>query len=502
MEESEPLISEPSIRRRPRHLYIAVTLLLLSLAMELYGLFMTQYVYKSTADRLFPNSFTFNNRHISVCSENKTSESYRERTAVQQTTAKWDMYKSLAEAVPAVLTNSVLGSFSDRYGRRKALAANLTLTLLGIALTTIGVLCSFNIYLFVLFAAINNMAGGIYGALSIGFAYVSDISEAGKPRGLLITWLEASIGLGMTVSGLVSGYIIEQFGYFYTSLSACVILLVAVLVVVFLLPESLPNITNYTRNTTIQSYTDNSTTASTNSTYAGDSTNSTDTAASNNRTNTVDRRTNRGAIYICEAAKAAFEFYFRPSNQRFAYIMCGVIFVLACFSKLGKSRIEILYALNTPFCWSPVKIGHFTSLTVASTMFVGIAAIKLLQRFFAEEVIAIFSAISNATSCILEAFAFNDLTMFLVPLFAVLSVLAIPMMRAILSKMTPPHKQGALFAGIAVMEICVSVIANVGLKIIYIHTIQSFRGTVFLVYAAFSVLSIGLLIVSRYTVRR
>ncbi|XP_060082982.1 lysosomal proton-coupled steroid conjugate and bile acid symporter SLC46A3-like [Ylistrum balloti] len=485
MEEHEPLINVPTIRYRLRHLFIAVTLLFLSLAVELYGLSITQYVYQTIASRKFPNSSAFDNKHTSICDVNKSSESYLERTTVQQTTAKWDMYKTIAEAVPAILASSVLGSLSDRYGRRRALFVNVTFTLLGILLTTIGVKCSFDINLFILFAVINNVGGGIYGALSIGFAYVSDITEAGRPRSLFITLLDASIGLGMTVSGLVSGYIIEKFGYFYTSLCSCFLVLAAVLVVVFPLPDSLLNITSYTSNTTTQSYR-RTTLSKDNETNYGD-----------RSTDIANQGTTRGATATCGTAKAAFEFYFRSSKKRFVYIICGATFVLACLSRLGKSRIEILYALNTPFCWSPVKIGHFVSLSVASSMLVGIAAIKLLQRFFAEEVIAILSALSNATSCILEAFAYNDLTLFLVPLFAVLSILTIPMMRAIMSKITPPHQQGALFAGLAVMEICVSLTANVVVKIIYINTIEMFRGTAFLVYAAFSVLSIGLLLLYR-----
>lgn len=482
MDESEPLIRGPTVRYRPRHLFIAVALLLLSLAIELYGLFITQYVYDSTAAKLFPNSTIFNDKHQSMCNVNKSSESFRERTIVQQTTAKWDMYKSIAEAVPAVITSSVLGSVSDRYGRRKALAVNLTLTFLGMLFTTIGVKCSFNIYFFVLFAAINNMAGGIYGALSIGFAYVSDITESGTSRSLFITLFEASIGIGMTVSGLVSGYIIEQFGFFYTSLCSCLLLFIAVVVAVFLLPESLTSTVGFIQSTNVQSPITTATVRNT------------ETRGSDNRTNAPRRNT---CTVICDTVKASFEFYFRSSEKRLAYIVCITIFVLACFSRLGKARIEILYALNTPFCWSAVKIGHFTSISVASSMVVGIAVIKLLQRFFVEDTIAILSAISNASSCILEAFAFNDPTLFLVPLLAISGVLIIPMMRAILSKMTPPHKQGALFAGVAAMEICVSMTANVVMKIIYINTIETFRGTVFLIYASFSILAIGLLMIYR-----
>lgn len=393
--ESEPLLNSTSRtphRPKPRHYLIAVFLFMNSFALQLYGLFITQYIYKRTEVELFPYS-TFNGSYASICTMNKSMQIFHERTRVQQETSRWFMYKSLAEAAPSAIMSCILVSLSDKYGRKTVLAVNLAFVAVGMGLTAVGVGCSVDDNYFILFACVSSMAGGIYGAISLGFAYISDITEAGNARVLFITLLDASLGLGLTMSGLVSGHLIDYIGYQNTSICSFVILVCAVPLVLCFLPETLPRGTNSANTTT---------TATTNNN-------------NNNAASPFNNMATTGVFVVSmlyDTLRAAFGFYFRKSSDRSKYVLFLFIFIMACFSRLGKISIEILYTLNAPFCWSHVLVGYFVALSDASSMIIGIAAIKLLQKICGDITIAILSSISNASSCVLEAFAYNDLTLF------------------------------------------------------------------------------------------
>ncbi|XP_056005243.1 solute carrier family 46 member 3-like isoform X3 [Ostrea edulis] len=75
------------------------------------------------------------------------------------------------------------------------------------------------------------------------------------------------------------------------------------------------------------------------------------------------------------------------------------------------------------------------------------------------------------------------------------SVLTLPMIRAIMSRMTSPDKQGALFGGIAGIETACGVIGSLTFNAIYAHTISFFRGTVFIVMAGIILTSLLLLVI-------
>ncbi|XP_021367978.1 solute carrier family 46 member 3-like [Mizuhopecten yessoensis] len=361
---------------------------------------------------MYPNS-NLSTSYGSSCNVNRSTEAYRERTAAQKAVSQLNIYKKVADAVPALITTGVMGGLGDR-------------------------------------STLYSLGGGSYGALSIGFAYILDVTSPGKQRTLMITLLEASTGIGAAISGLVSGFIIEGVGYFYSNICAGAVAAGSVLVVVLFLPPSRPPHISVSRKSNL------------------------------------------------ENSLAALAFYFKASPIRYKYVIGIISFMFAAFSFIGKQSIEILYQLNAPFCWTSVKVGYFSATTSVSII-LGIANIKVLQMCFVEDVIAIFSGISGVAASIVEAFAVNDLTLFVVPVIGFMSVLVFPMIRSMLSRLTPADRQGALFAGIAVVEIASNLGASLGASVIYIATVGTMRGFVFLVIAGLWFLSTCLLLVYRIT---
>uniref|UniRef100_K1S1V1 Proton-coupled folate transporter n=1 Tax=Magallana gigas TaxID=29159 RepID=K1S1V1_MAGGI len=74
------------------------------------------------------------------------------------------------------------------------------------------------------------------------------------------------------------------------------------------------------------------------------------------------------------------------------------------------------------------------------------------------------------------------------------AVLALPMIRAIMSRMTSPDKQGALFGGIAAIETACYIVGSLIFNPIYSHTVSIFRGYVYVVMAGMVFISLILLL--------
>ncbi|XP_033734514.1 solute carrier family 46 member 3-like [Pecten maximus] len=430
------------------HGFLAVVLLLLLFSLQLLSLVTSQYIVLYLQKDMFPNS-TLSSSNVSACNFNTSTEEYRERTAVQKAASKFNIYKTLAENLPALIISGITGGLSDKYGRRRILVLSISLTMLLGCLNSIIIYLQINIYYFLISFFIYSLGGGFYGTLSICFAYMSDVTDPGKQRTLMITLLEASLGIGSAASGFFSGFIIDSVGFFYASICVCAAAFCSMLVVVLFLPNSRPP----------------------NMLLSGTST--------------------------IENASASFVFYFRASPKRHKYILAIIIFMSSTLSLLGKSNIEILYQLNAPFCWTSVKVGYYSAISNSARMILGVACVKILQKFFMEESVAILSGVSGMAASIVEAFAINDVMLFLVPVIGFLGTLVIPMTRSILSKLTPADRQGALFAGVAVVEITSNLGSNIGASSVYIATVGAMRGFVFLVFAGLSFLTTCLLLIYR-----
>ncbi|XP_069116200.1 lysosomal proton-coupled steroid conjugate and bile acid symporter SLC46A3-like [Argopecten irradians] len=432
------------------HGLIGVVLMFNLFAVLLSSLVTTQYVVVYLQKDMFPNSTSLTS-NVTTCNLNKSTEEFKERTAVQQAASKLNIYLKLMENLPAIVTSGVIGGLSDRFGRTRVLTFTTSCFFLSTCVFSIIVYLEVDVYYFLISSVLYGTGGGLYGALSIGFAYVSDITSHGKQRTLMITILEASIGIGASLSGFVSGFIIEGVGFFYAGLCVCAASACSVLVAIFLLPNSRPSEVLLSKTS------------------------------------------------ILENARAAFSFYIRASPMRHKYILLIIAFLVGSFSLLGKLSAEVLYELNVPFCWTSVKVGYYSAISISTSMIIGVALVKLLQMFFKEEIIGIFSCISAMTASIVEAFAYNDAMIFSVPVIGFLSTLIYPMTRSLLSKLTSADRQGALFAGVAVAEIVANLGSNVGASAIYSATVGSFRGSVFLVFASLSFLTMCILLMYRAT---
>ncbi|KAJ3149420.1 hypothetical protein HDU89_003784 [Geranomyces variabilis] len=159
---------------------------------------------------------------------------------VQALTAKWTMAISLAISLPAVLATPLIGHFADRFGRRPFFMLPCISGTVAI-LAVLGV-AAFDLPLWVLLVAnlVQGLLGGYQAILMITWSYLADVTPAhGRARVFLIT--EAFVFVAFTGGPYVGGLLTRILpsgvvGVFQVSLVGK---LLALLYVVFLLPESL-----------------------------------------------------------------------------------------------------------------------------------------------------------------------------------------------------------------------------------------------------------------------
>ena len=157
---------------------------------------------------------------------------------VHARTSKWILYQSVSQAVPSIAASLILGSWSDRVGRKTV----LILPSVGSVLLYINYMLnvkffSLDVNFILIGVCISGFFGGFATTLLGVFSYISDITDKSQ-RTLRVAILESMIFLGGTVGNLIGGVLVEHEGFMAAfglclGLSAIVILYVSLI-----LPES------------------------------------------------------------------------------------------------------------------------------------------------------------------------------------------------------------------------------------------------------------------------
>ena len=157
---------------------------------------------------------------------------------VHERTSKWILYQSVSLMVPSIAASLILGSWSDRVGRKTV----LILPSVGSVLLYINYMLnvkffSLDVNFILIGVCISGFFGGFVTTLLGVFSYISDITDKSQ-RTLRVAILESMIFLGGTVGNLIGGVLVEHQG-FMAAFGLCVGLsVIVILYVILILPES------------------------------------------------------------------------------------------------------------------------------------------------------------------------------------------------------------------------------------------------------------------------
>ncbi|XP_045187694.2 proton-coupled folate transporter-like isoform X2 [Mercenaria mercenaria] len=348
----------------------------------------------------------------SAACSNHSDPAYSKLTHVQQETSKWQMYNAIALKA-ASFPAYILVLYTDVFGRRFLFILSSFGNALYFFLSGFIMRFELNFTYLILANVLYGLTGvGLYAA---SYSYVADVTSPGKERSFSVFLLDTSLPVAGVVGAFVSGYFIEASGFIYPTFTATGIAVIGTFVAIFGIPESLEK---------------------------------------------KDRIRNPK---IFESFIRPFSFYFskRFNGSRLLFIMLFFAYIFADISVVHRKTMEALYQLGMPFCWSPSKIGLFATFLGLGANVFGVAFLKTFQRYMSDITIAIISTCVTAGSFVLEALASTDTMLYLVAVPACMSYLMSPLIRGTMSTMTPKQHQGALSAGLLVVQTVCSFVGSV-----------------------------------------
>lgn len=157
---------------------------------------------------------------------------------VQKKTSNWILYQSVAVMLPSIAASLILGSWSDKVGRKIV----LILPSVGNVLLYINYMLnvgffSLDVNYILIGVCISGFFGGFATTLLGVFSYISDITDKSQ-RTMRVAVLESMTFMGGTVGNLIGGVLVEH-GGFMVAFGLCLGLNVLIITYVsFILPES------------------------------------------------------------------------------------------------------------------------------------------------------------------------------------------------------------------------------------------------------------------------
>ncbi|XP_051578257.1 proton-coupled folate transporter [Myxocyprinus asiaticus] len=361
---------------------------------------------------------------------------------------------SLVSIPPAIL----LGSWSDRAGRRSVMAFPSLLSLLsGGLLLAIDLMENINIYWVLMAAALTGLTGGHVSIFLSSFSYLADLTMGSSSiRTLRMAVAESMIFVGGMVGFLLGGFLEQEFGLkaAFGAYIGCHVLVLTYISLWLRDPTLVKNIC---------------------------------TAPSKEDTVEQDAQEDHSRMFIMKYAKLSFKAVFkrRPGQERLKLhflILCTFINNLVA---VGDQSILLLYLKYEPREFTTALFGVFNSARMLFFGFGLLGLFPVLMRCVKEMTLAKLSAVFRGASYVLLAFSNNTWMVFLVAVVGAPSGISQAVIRSLSSAIVGPDEQGAMFSFSASVEATCILIASSIFNGLYPLTLPTFPGMPFIVMAVF-----------------
>ncbi|KAK3093647.1 hypothetical protein FSP39_018387 [Pinctada imbricata] len=182
-------------------------------------------------------------------------------------------------------------------------------------------------------------------------------------------------------------------------------------------------------------------------------------------------------------------------SLRLKYFLCITSLILIWIPQLGRGNIDLYYILSYPICFNVEDVGFFIAIAGSIQQFVTVAFIRGCQLInIREELTAAASCVFGIAHFIVFGFAKTTTTIYLAAAIYVFKFACVPILRSVMSKLTPEDKQGSLFGVIALFENICTMVGSVLAGAIYSATVPIYEGFVFFVMAGFYVVATVLIL--------
>lgn len=431
---------EKTGREVARGRWITVEPLLILSNMASAGLLVTrlQYLRARIAHDKFNQTSDYGANESSECDAAiQNSSSIQLQQAIQVELSLYSLILNALSTFPAIFSTILLGSLSDRIGRR-----------IGLVVPIIGLVIQSALYVTIFYAhlpiwvcfvadTLQGLAGGYGLLLSTASAYIADVTSV-EQRTWRLVIAEAALVLGSGLIQPINGFIIQYCGI---GVAFCTSLGVA-------LPGLLYAVCPWTTPETVEEDTEET-----------------------------------FSEYIKDIFRGIYRLLSINVNGRrwkIAFLFIAELFLNTVINGL---QIVPTYGLGPPFCWGPSIVGYFTA-AVAILPVIGVTAAVKLFGICMDDLWMIFcGTLAMAASCVATGVAPSTPYLFIALVPYSIGCLISPVMKGVLSKLVDEHEQGSVFALAGCMVNISQFVGPVLANALYASTVSFFSPLAFYVLA-------------------
>ena len=291
-----------------------------------------------------------------VCNNNYTTAIENQ---VQSEAAKWVLYLNLSRNLPAIFATIIIVPCTDRIGRKPGIA----LPALGAAVYTLMYVLVSYLKLpleFLFLGAILEGLTGSYNAVSGScYAYVADVIH-GEKRTWRFTVISMLLNASSGVFNILLGFLVESLGFQSTFLTILGLLLLDVVYITAIVPES------------------------------------------------RRRKNNISINNIMKSIKNCLKIYRQKREDptaRGQLILLIPALAICSISFLGRLEVDTLYVIGPPLSFDATLVGIFVGVRALSTSMGGLILTRVRQPFMGDAAIGLVSVVSAIASNVCFALA-------------------------------------------------------------------------------------------------
>ncbi|KAL7736108.1 hypothetical protein ACLKA6_003842 [Drosophila palustris] len=367
---------------------------------------------------------------------------------VQAYSTNITMAISLLESIIPAFVSLFIGPWSDKFGRRPILLTVFTGYVAGstilIAIAEVTTYQNISPWWFLLPSVPSVLSGGTCALITGIYCYISDVAKERK-RALRMVLNEASLCTGMMVGNVASGYIYAATGSVILFGIAAGLMMMALLYVYFLVPESLSP-------------------------------------------EDIHRGSKVREFFRFGLVKDLVRTCFLPrANYDRAIIWLTMIaLTITIFNMEGENTVNVLF-MREQFDWTIKDISQFNAARIVIQIVGSVAGMIVLRRLLKVSIISM--ALLSLAACVLEstvrATAKHWWEMYFGMTLGMMRGVLGPMCRAILSHVAPATDVGKIFALTTSMEMVSPLGAAPLYTAVYKATVATYPG-------AFNFISAGM----------
>uniref|UniRef100_A0A2A4JNQ2 Major facilitator superfamily (MFS) profile domain-containing protein n=1 Tax=Heliothis virescens TaxID=7102 RepID=A0A2A4JNQ2_HELVI len=379
-------------------------------------------------------------------SPDKNNQTHGLEAEVQKYATVVGTIRSIIEAVVPAILSFFLGVWSDTHGRKPL----IVWPLLGITLSS-GLFVVYSMmdnlgpWWFILTVIPYSLTGGFIIFFTGAFCYMSDITTA-ENRSIRMTLMEATVGLGSVVGGLLSPYVLRMVGNVYLLLIATALNVVAYVFSNVCLRESLSG------------------------------------AIQGGITSVLD------FLLVKEMMRECFKR--RPNHGRAQILLLTIANCLSIFTLYGLMNLEYLFT-RKKLNWAMKEYTQFSALSTVIGFIGSFIGVVILQKLFriSDLVITNLAFLTTIVEYVIRTFATKTWHMYLGASISSLKGLSAPLIRSFLTKILPVVDIAKVFSLMSAIEGLCPLFSPLIFNSLYQFTVAVFPGSIYMLSSGIALIS-------------